>query len=287
MWHGYFMMQPPDSAEYERLVESLVGQLGLRAEVRSERIKRDVRVPGRSTTNQIDVLWDFVDAQGRPQRVAFEARSYRNRVDQGKLHAFRSVVDDIQDEARPVTGVMVTTVGYQRGAKSVASTYGVVVLELRAPTDADLKNRLGKIIVTVGTQVPIIDNVEFEAIEVYEEHFPSGPDDPRVFTVRTTEADANAELLKDVLCRGEVGNLGDPRSIHHVRREFNPPATLLVRGRKAALIHAVTAQVGDVEAPPVTVTIGGLETIAWLLRDSLSGARAWIAADGQVWTTDS
>lgn len=37
----------------------------------------------------------------------------------------------------------------------------------------------------------------------------------------------------------------------------------------------------------VTVTVAGPETIAWLLRDSLTGARTWIAEDGQVWTTDS
>ncbi len=53
-----------------------------------------------------------------------------------------------------------------------------------------------------------------------------------------------------------------------------------------ALVQAVTARVGDVKAPPVTVTVTGPE-IAWLLRNSLTGARAWIAEDGRVWTTES
>lgn len=287
MWHGGFMTQPLDSAEYERLVENLVGQLALRAGVRSERIVRDVHVPGRSTTNQIDVLWDFMDAQGQPHRVVFEARSYRKRVDQGKLHAFRSVVDDIQDAARPVTGVMVTTIGYQRGAKAIASTYGLVVLELRAPTDADFRNRLGKIVVTVGVQTPIIDDVMFEAVEVDEESFPAGLEELGALAIRVTEDDPDPESLEHVLCHGELGELGSPRPVHHVRRDFNPPAALFVRGRKAALVQAVTAQVGDVQAPPVTVTIGGAETIAWLLRDSLGEARAWIADDRQIWTTNS
>jgi hypothetical protein len=140
------MTKPPDSGEYERLVEDLVGQLAVRAEVRSDRIERDAQVPGRGIVNQIDVLWDFADARGQPQRVVFEARSYRRRVEQGKLHAFRSVVDDIQDTARPVTGAMVTTVGYQSGAKDIASTYGLLVLELRAPTGADLANRVLKVV---------------------------------------------------------------------------------------------------------------------------------------------
>src|ERR1035437_3235691 len=36
---------------------------------------------------------------------------------------------------------MVTTTGYQSGAQRVADTYGIVILELRAPTERDLANR--------------------------------------------------------------------------------------------------------------------------------------------------
>lgn len=281
------MTQPPDSADYERLVKSLVGPLTLDMGVRSERIARDVRIQGQSTTNQIDVLWDFVDAQGRPQRVVFEARSYGKRVDQGKLHAFRSVVDDIQDTARPVTGVMVTTVGYQRGAKAVASTYGLIVLELRVPIEADFADRLTKIVLNIRAQTAIVDDVRFEAIEVAEDNFPASLEALDAFKIAVAADDPNPKSLNDVLCHGELGSLGTPRPVHPVRRDFDPPVVLFVRGRKAALIHAVTAQVGDVEAPPVTTTIGGPETIAWMLRNSLRGSRAWIADDGQIWKTQS
>ncbi|GMA85879.1 hypothetical protein GCM10025868_11290 [Angustibacter aerolatus] len=62
------------------------------------------------------------------QRVLFECKHYKRKVDQGKLHAFRSVLDDIQD-AVPTYGVFVTTVGYQSGASSLPETYGLTVLE--------------------------------------------------------------------------------------------------------------------------------------------------------------
>ncbi len=143
-------------SEYELLVERLVGQFSLRAGVSTERIQRDVLIKGRGTKNQIDVLWDLIDAADQPHRVVFEARSYRSRIKQGALHAFRSVVDDIQDPARPVTGVMVTTTGYQSGATGVASTYGLVVLELRSPIAADLADRVATIHVKFKTQVPMI-----------------------------------------------------------------------------------------------------------------------------------
>jgi hypothetical protein len=263
------------------------GNLDLSREVRNDRIERDVQVPGRGPVNQIDVPWDFVDARGQPQRVVFEARSYRRRVEQGKLHAFRSVVDDIQDAARPVTGAMVTTVGYQSGAKDIASTYTLLVLELRAPTGADLANRVLKVVVTVTAQVPVVEDVAFDTVEVYEDGFTVGFEELGALAVVPAEGGPDPDRLDVVLCRGELGTLGELRPVHDVRRDFDPPAVLLVRGRKVALVRAVTARVEDVRVPPVTVTVAGPETIAWLLRDSLTGARAWIAEDGRVWTTDS
>lgn len=286
-WHGRSMTKPPASDDYERLVESLVTPLALDTGVQSERIVRDVRVQGQSTTNQIDVLWDFVDAQGQPQRVVFEARSYGKRVDQGKLHAFRSVVDDIQDAARPVTGVMVTTVGYQRGAKAIVSTYGLIVLELRAPDKTDFADRVTKVVLNIRVQTAIVDDVRFEATEVAEDNFPAGLEALDAFEIAAAVDDPNPKSLNDLLCHGELGSLDTPRPVHPVRRDFDPPAVLFVRGRKAALIQAVTAEVGDVKAAPATTTIGGPETIAWMLRDSLRGSRAWISDDGQIWKTQS
>lgn len=281
------MTDPPPSAEYERLVETLVESLALQAGVQCERVVRDIRLQGRGTINQIDVLWDFTDTQGQPQRVVFEARSYKNRVDQGKLHAFRSVVDDIQDATRPVTGVMVTTAGYQRGAKDVASTYGLLVWELRTPTEADFAGRLGKIELNIRMYTPIIEDVIFEAAEVAEGHLPAISETINAFEIAPTEEDPNRKTLDQVLCRGELGTWDTPRPVHSVRREFHPPAVLFVRGQKAAMLHAITAQVGDAKAPPITTTVGGAERIAWMLRDSLKGSRVWIARDGQTWPTMS
>lgn len=281
------MTELPDSSEYERLVEWLVGQLSKRAEVRTEQISRDVQVAGRSTVNQIDVLWDFVDAQEQPQRVVFEARSYRRRVDQGKLHAFRSVVDDLQAADRPVKGVMITTTGYQSGAKNIASTYGLVVLELRAPTAADFAGRLGGVALTITAATPIIQDVKFEAVEIYDEDFATTLVEPGAISIEHAEGKADYGPLDELLCRDELGPPGQPRTVHKVRREFDPPAVLLVYGARTALVQAVTARVGEVAAPPVTFSVGGAETIAWLLRDSLAGSRAWIAENGLVWTTDS
>ena len=54
---------------------------------------------------------------------------------------------------------MVTTMGYQRGAKRVAETYGLLVLELRPPTPRDLDNRLEAIVVTINPVIPVVTEV--------------------------------------------------------------------------------------------------------------------------------
>jgi hypothetical protein len=277
----------PTSDEYELLVKWLAEQLAARAEVQTSRIVRDCQVQGKATSNQIDVLWDFTDATGQDYRIVFEARSYKNSIKQGALHAFRSVVDDIQDQARPVTGVMVTTTGYQRGAQSVASTYDLLILELRQPTVDDVANRLSKIVIDMTPMVQPIQNANFEAVEVYDDSAQGSLEPVEEITVGPRDDEGAARPLKEILTEGELGGPGEPRPVHQVRREFDPPQLLRIRGNRVALLGAVTADVGNVLGPPVRVTVGGLESVAWMLRDSLTGARAWFAQDGRVWTTDS
>jgi hypothetical protein len=278
----------PTSDEYELLVRWLAEQLAGRAEVQTLRIVRDCQVQGRATSNQIDVLWDFTDAAGHNYRIVFEARSYKNSIKQGALHAFRSVVNDIQDQARPVTGVMVTTTGYQQGAQKVASTYGLLILELRQPTSEDTQNRVSKIVLNMTPKVTPIQNVNLEAVEVYDQSSQGSIEALEWITVGSFNGDAeDARPLKEILTEGELGGPGELRPVHLVRREFDPPQVLRISGRQVALLGAVTADVGNFQGPPRRVTVGGLENVAWMLRNSLTGARAWFAQDGRVWTTDS
>jgi hypothetical protein len=272
------------SGEYERLVEKLVTELLPSKSWVSEDIKHDVNVSGRSTTNQIDVLWDLTDAAGQARRIVFEAKNYGRAVDQGRLHAFRSVVDDIQDARRPVTGVMVTKVGYQRGAKSVASTYGLIVLELRKPTDADRAGRVTKIRVTATMQQTVVDNLQVEAVEVYGEPVAG----PMVLDRMELDFPSGRVPLEQVLTRGELGSLDVPLPPHPVRREFDPPVDLWIGGARAATVRTIKAEVG-IHETPLTASgsvIRELRDIAWMIRNSLTGARTWIADDGHIWRTD-
>lgn len=278
------MAEKKASREYELLVRDLIARLPIYADVTTTKLVHDTRLKGHATDNQIDVLWDFTDAAGQDHRVIFEARSYARTIEQGKLHAFRSVVDDLQDPSRPVVGAMVTTQGYQRGAKQIAETYGVLVLELRQPTAGDMKDRLAQIDLTVVPQFVAITDVKFEAVDVYD---PSATGTTRAVEHMTVVAhgdDACSErALRDVLTAGELGELGKPRAPHVVQRTFDPPVELWVDGSRTALIRGIVATVGETQGRPATATVGGIENIAYLLRDALTDARVWFAKGGRVW----
>ena len=173
--------EPPDSRDYELLVQRLIRDLSRNAQVYTTGLAHDIPIQGRSTTNRIDVVWDFTDASDQTRRVVFECRSYKSAIKQQALHSWRSVVDDIQSDERPVVGVMVTTVGYQVGARRVADTYDLLVLELRQPTEADLANRMSAIRVQLNVQPTVVDDMRLEIEDGYDDR--RGP--PAIYGYRS------------------------------------------------------------------------------------------------------
>lgn len=279
------MPAAPRSREYELLVADITRQLAALAGVDTENVLHDQVVQGTATANQLDVVWDFRDAAGRPHRVVFEAKHHKRPVEQGRLHALSNIVRDVQNEQRPVTGVMVTTTGYQRGAKAVAETYDLLVLELREPAENDWRGRVRAIEITMHAQMPVITDLRVEASKIApdtEAAMLAAVDD----LVLIEEGKAPRRLV-DLLTAGELGPLGQPRPPHQVRRAFSPPAPLHYEGRWLADVAVVEATVGDESAPPLTITIDGVKDVAYVIRNALSGARVWLAHDGRVWTTNS
>ncbi|MBO7588198.1 MAG: restriction endonuclease [Bacteroidaceae bacterium] len=66
-------------------------------------------------------------------RVAIECKNYSYGVSIGKVRDFYGVISDLGN----VKGIMVTTVGYQKGAQQFADFYGISLKELRAPRDGE------------------------------------------------------------------------------------------------------------------------------------------------------
>lgn len=279
------MADQPQWGSYEDVTREVVDRLARAAGVQTTRLERNVVMRGRATANQIDVLWEFVDANGSPARVVFECRSYSTAIKQQALHSWRSVVDDITVDHVATVGVMVTTTGYQSGAQGVAETYDIVILELREPDEADAADRVWEINVALRPRLPRVANFRIDPVEVS-----SGQREVRVLgsDLMIEDGKGAQQNALQVLLAGELNTIhGPPTPFHEVVRQFEPARVLFIDGAPLARVRAIAATVGEVDGDPFEFRVGGLEHIAWMLKDTLTGARVWFANDGRVWSTDA
>ena len=82
--------------------------------------------------HQIDVYWEY-EIAGSKHKVAIECKNYNQAVPIGRVRDFFGALYDLVD----VKGIMVTKVGYQKGAKEYASYYGIDLKELRNPNPGE------------------------------------------------------------------------------------------------------------------------------------------------------
>lgn len=115
--------------EYEKFTQEIYQELVNADVLKATRVQHNVKLKGKSgQEHQIDVYWEY-EIAGVRHRVAIECKNYNKNVEIGKVRDFYGVLSDLNN----VAGIMVTKVGYQKGAKEYASTYGITLKELREP----------------------------------------------------------------------------------------------------------------------------------------------------------
>jgi hypothetical protein len=141
--------------EYECLTRDVYEAL-LRSEgVDTVEVRHDTTVVGRSgCAHQIDVYWEF-RLGGVLFRTAIECKRYASPLEIGRVRDFYAALADIGN----IQGIVVTTVGYQSGAKKFAEFYGINLLELRVPTGTDWAGTFKDIGVTVTICDPKIVSI--------------------------------------------------------------------------------------------------------------------------------
>ena len=121
------------NTEYEKFTRELCERLALYKGLLSSSVQHNVKLRGKSGLNhQIDVYWEY-NKDGIVHRFVIECKNYSYGVSIGKVRDFYGVISDLDN----VKGIMVTTVGYQKGAKQFADHYGISLKELRAPRDGE------------------------------------------------------------------------------------------------------------------------------------------------------
>ena len=117
------------STEFEIFTQIVYQMLLNNVVLKPTDVRHDVKLLGKSgCEHQIDVYWEY-EIAGIPQRVAIECKNYDSLVPIGKVRDFLGVLHDLSD----VRGIMVSSKGYQVGAKKYADYYGISLKELRRP----------------------------------------------------------------------------------------------------------------------------------------------------------
>ena len=119
--------------EYEKFTQEIYQELVNADVLKTTDVQHNVKLKGRSgQEHQIDVYWEY-EIAGTKHKVAIECKNYNQAVPIGRVRDFFGALYDLVD----VKGIMVTKVGYQKGAKEYASYYGIDLKELRSPNSGE------------------------------------------------------------------------------------------------------------------------------------------------------
>ena len=117
------------NTEYEKFAQEIYQGLLNEESIKAIQVQHNVKLRGKSgQLHQVDVYWEY-ELAGVNHKVAIECKNYNKPVSVGKVRDFYGVLSDLNN----VNGIMVTKVGYQKGAKEFATHYGINLKELRLP----------------------------------------------------------------------------------------------------------------------------------------------------------
>lgn len=111
-------------SELEAFVEQVYCTLLANEHLRKTTIKKNHIIIGRSKAHhEIDVYYEVCIA-GMRHKVAIECKQHNRAITKGMVQEFKGKLDDCNN----LTGVMVTSVGYQSGARDLAEHYDIKIL---------------------------------------------------------------------------------------------------------------------------------------------------------------
>jgi len=144
-------------ASYEVLVQGFLEQILNQNYVHTIKVERDVVLSGNATTHQIDLCWQF-EIGGIDYTTIVQAKDWQTPVKKGQLAEFKYILDDLPNQPR---GIFVTRTGYQKGAREIAEKHGIILCELREPTEEDWKGRVKGFHLTQDFFFPRFTDVNF------------------------------------------------------------------------------------------------------------------------------
>lgn len=138
-------MQNPNT-DFELFTRHIYQKLVNNDTLKPTKVQHNVKLKGKSgCEHQIDVYWEY-EIAGNKHRVAIECKNYNSKIPIGRVRDFFGALYDLGD----VEGIMVTTIGYQKGAKKFADKYNIKLQVISLPNPDDI---IGELLIQVHSDV--------------------------------------------------------------------------------------------------------------------------------------
>lgn len=283
MWHnGDDLMSSSNvNTEYERFVRDIVEAVLHAQGLETVEVQHDVQVQGLSRSHQIDVYWQY-RLGGVLHRVIINCKRYAHTVEVTDVLALSGVLQDMPG----ARGLIVTTVGYQKGAVDYAKTHGIGLKVVRAPQDSDWEGRLRAVKAQFRLNVPepISCNIQLDS-----EWVKANVSDPASVT-GTDVYDAHTTRVRDLV----TGSLSDMaalfnRALRESPTEVGKEGTCIFRWTDARFEQAgkPPLRIESMEfrwrlKPGKALTIDIRSAPDAIVRDAIAGTLLFVDSDGRV-----
>lgn len=272
------------SKEYERFVQQLTATLLTAQGLQTVEVRHDIKLEGLSgQQHQIDVYWEYRIA-GTSHRVAIECKRYAKKVGLDIVRGFSAVLDDVKG----LSGVIVTTTGFTRGAKRFAKANHIGLKIARKAKDADYEGRIRGIGVQLNVIAPPV--VTGLAVRLDEAWLRANLAEPRLQALsdglsipfEESHIKRSGEVVSLRECISEV--LGD------VANEISGKYTHILRFDDA---YVVTEEYGPLKLTELEISytqsvhtevfqVGGAEVAHTLISDAVSGTLLFVDDEGAI-----
>jgi hypothetical protein len=268
--------------EYERFVRDIV-QVLLRADgLETVSVQHSVKVRGRSREHQIDVYWEY-RLGGVVHRVIMNCKNYKSRVEVTDVLTLSGVLADMPG----TLGLIVTTVGFQKGAIEYAQEHAIGLKIIRPPHDDDWEGRIREFHIDVRLDVPELLDV---AVGLNRPWVEENLGEQASTVLGKFTVDARATVVRD-LRTGEIStmNILWNRAMKAHPTEAGGEGTGSVQWEEALLespgqppvrIDQIRFRwrINEGESTPIAVK----HEATAIVRDAIAGKLQFVHADGSV-----
>lgn len=269
------------NTEYEQFVRGIVEAV-LRAQgLETVQVKHNVQVQGISRPHQIDVYWEY-HLGGVLHRVIINCKRYTHTVEVTDVLTLSGVLSDMPG----VRGLIVTTVGYQKGALEYAKIHHIGLKIVRPPQDSDWEGRIRTLRGQLHIGVPELLSCK---IQLNPEWVKANVDDPASVT-GSGVYDAHATTVRDLA----TGSVSDMNTIWNQAMRENPTelgkegsgvlqwddARFEQPGKPSLRVDSIEFRWRIDTDEPMTIEVRSAPDA--IVRDAIAGTLLFVDPDGRI-----